>query len=530
MTDEVVFHPPRLRRRRAFLWRLSPGGVIVIAAVLAAGGLLVVVSRGWGSELAPGLLLAGVLVLALLLYVLLWIPTDPDSVSVLRAMADWVRSGRSRRRRWGSWTPTAALPVPRAVGEIAVLGVAQRDGDAEQAIVRHSPIDDTARATRRRLPRAVFTTTLEIGGRGDGQRHPSDLAEDAARLEMLLSRIAQTHMPIDEVQVTVRAMPGLPRGYREQLLGSVSPQLSGSLLGDNTEDLADIAATVSDQYRTFVTMAMPTTQLRRAMGPTVRATRELLAAEAHTQAGRVAQLFTAAGFDVVGGLGPRRLGALMRHLYAPSWGVDDLTDIGSALDGFQPHDTVEDALAVVDSTHDVTWYHATAQVPATMWPASITGTQWMRGFVTDMVPDEEPSVVRAVTTSYRLVTPAEARRRTQSEILADATSSIAESHRITDGAADQQASSGFNRMQELADGAAGALVSTRVLVTSPSLDGLWHARQQVDEAAASMAVDWLRWADDRPADAMVWSLPLCRGIVRRPPATSRMAEMLDGAQ
>src|SRR5699024_7973170 len=99
--------------------------------------------------------------------------------------------------------------------------------------------------------RAVFTTTIEVSGRGDGHRRPADLLEDAARLEMFLSRIAQTHMPIDEVQVTVRAMPGLPRGYRDQLLGSIAPGLAGTMLAENTENLVDTAGAVSDQYRTF---------------------------------------------------------------------------------------------------------------------------------------------------------------------------------------------------------------------------------------------------------------------------------------
>src|SRR5699024_10201794 len=218
----------------------------------------------------------------------------------------------------------------------------------------------------------------------------------------------------------VRAMPGLPRGYRDQLLGSIAPGLAGTMLAENTENLVDTAGAVSDQYRTFITLAMPRADVRRAMGPTASPTRESLALEAHTHAGRAAQLLTAAGFDVVGGLRPRRLGALIRHLYAPSWSAGDLRGIGSAVDGFQPYQTVDDAVAVLDETHDVTWYHASAKVPATMWPASITGSQWMQRLVTGLAPDDKPSVVRAVTTSYRLTTPAQARRQTQQEILADA--------------------------------------------------------------------------------------------------------------
>ncbi|OYN89545.1 hypothetical protein CGZ91_11740 [Parenemella sanctibonifatiensis] len=512
----MEFAIDRARIRPAFLFRLSKLGLAVMVVVLVAAFVVVALVQGRGT-LVQFFVVLGLFVLAAGLYFVLRIPKDPE----VRSVAESIAAGRyraiARHRGWGSWSPSTDLPVPRAVGEIHVMGVSKVVGDPEHAVVRHTPVEDPART--------VWTTTLEIGGRGDGRRHTRELVNDAVQLEGLLSRMAQNHLAVDELQVTVRAMPGLPPRYREQLAQARGGRPE-SVISANTDDLVNVASAVTDSYRTYVTLGMPETRVRAMIGRSEKITRERIADEVHTQAGRVAQFLTSAGYTVQGGLGPRRWGALVRHLQAPSWSLDDLSGIGAAIDGFQPYTQVEDAVAVFDQTHDVTWCHATASVSASMWPATIKGSRWMEGLVTNMVPDEEPSVIRAITTTMRLLTPAQARRDAQADILFAATQSLAERHKITDGSAERQTGAGVARLVDLLEGAAGVKVTTRIMISAPSEDGLWHARNQADEAASAAGIDRLDWADERPGDAMVWTLPLCRGIARRA-SSYKLAQLLE---
>lgn len=487
--------------RRTFLFRLSKPGVVALSVYTVIAILLLIFV--WRTFVGLGVMTGG----AVLLYVVLRVGQRADSRTVVERVVEAARKRMTRWRGWDAFEPSKHLPVPRPVGDVLAMGVSRAPGDPEQGVIRHSPTGWKG---------AYFTTTVEIAGRGDGLLTPETHARQADQVGMMLTKLAEEGIPVDELSIMLRAIPGLPEGYRDAIQENTSPSVVGSHLADNTAKLCDILGLISDNYRTFATISIPEDRLSAMVARNGPADREGLCQGVYSVLGRVVDLLDQAGFPVVAGLGPRRLGALIRHLYAPSWAIDDLTGIERTRDGFLPYPAPEsEALRVPDAQHDVLWHHATAHIPSDGWPAApIHSSRWMGPLVYDVYGDDEPSVIRTVTTSWRLVAREAARVQGQQNLLTDASEMAAEEGKVSVGQWDRQASASRLLLDDLLDNAAGVKPSVRVTCSSPSMPDLHAARDLVEASASTMNLDRLVWADGRQADAMLWSLPLGRGLAR----------------
>ena len=506
MSSEVVYRVGVTRTRRAFMFRLSKVGLTILSAAMLIALVVMVLSQS-------AILLAVFALTLTVLYLALRIPKDPLTEPLLERRMEKRRAKRAIKKGWDSFARSEDMPLPRAVGDLIVLGVAKGSDDPEQAIVRQSPLGHREGT--------FFTSTLEVAGRGDGVRTPLEDAVDAAGVEGLLTRLAEPGSRIDEISFMTRAMPGLQRGFREKMSAAIPERLRASLLAENKFELLDILSATADEYRSFVTISMSTESLIKALGRREIATRDRIAEEAHSQVGLVSRFLEDAGFTVVGGLGPRRLGALIRHLYMPSYAIDDLTGIDTTLDGFPDYPAPLDdvAFTVLDPTHDVAWQHSTGHIDETSWPMEIHESRWLQPLVTGLVTDDQPSVIRTVTTTYRLIPTAEAKLLTMDELLNDAIEVAGEAGKISDGSSSQQADGGRDRLVDFLTGSAGCRVSTRITISAPSIDGIDDAREQVSGVASKMGIEkGITWADHRQGEAFLLSLPLGRGIPRNPPS------------
>lgn len=498
------------RTRRGVLLSLDKTGLVVGAAYLV---LMLVAMAATGNVAVIVTMLLG----AGLLWLLLRIPVE-GGPAWLRSV-QFVGRAAGRRRGWTAFERTALTPVPRPVGPVLMMGSAREEGAAELAIVRHAPLPGLS----------WFTTTIEVEGGGDGVWSTHDQALRAGLVEDLLGRLAEGKGAVDEISFLQRAMPGLPRGYRSALMARIPERLQESVLAANLDDLLAMSEQSSDQYRTFVTITVDRDRLARTVERSGRLTRENLTAGVHEELARVVRLLQVHGFKVIRGLGPRRFGALLRHCYTPSRSMEDLTGIESAADGFVEYpDARRTALVVPDPDSDVTWHHATASVPPSAWPEAIESPRWTSPLVCSLFEEEEPSVIRTITTTYRLVPRDRARRQIISNVKLDRAQALNEEGKVNDGSNDISAGAGQDMLTDLRTGASGVQVSTRVTVSAPSKTGLEDARDTVDNAASRMGVEGgLRWADGRQAEAFVWSLPLGRGIRRLPtPAAVQLAGQL----
>lgn len=489
----------RRTRRHALLFGLGSRALVAMGVYLLVAIAITVVTGSLGVA-------ATMAVLGLVLYAAvrqpLSIERDPWGV---RLVGVW-RLRQATRTGVDGFRPSQSTPVPRPVGDILILGVSRTEDSPEQVVIRHSTNSKGV----------YFSATIEIEGRGDGLRPTSAARRDDAAFERALNTLAEDRSPIDELSLMTRAMPGLPDAYKDQVRAMRDPSLDGTMLGDNIEQRMANLDTVSDKYRMFATISMPEEALHRWAARRLGNTdRESMCQAAYTQLGQVAELLNTAGFRVVQGLGPRRFGALIRHLYLPSRSMDDLSGITSAHDGFPAYPRpLNDALQVPDWGRDVLWYHATGTIAPHGWPAERVTSRWMLPAVGQMFDASGPSAIRTVTTTYRLLSRRESQQEMANQILNTMTKVVRDQGRITTGEDQEQIELGQQVMHDLRHQSSGVRPSVRVTCSAPSALGIVEARGLVESSMSDMNVDAFRWHDGRQADAMVLSLPLGRGLPR----------------
>ncbi len=489
----------RRTRRHAVLFGLGGRALVVMGIYLLVA---IVVTASLSSLTVAGLAALVGLGLYAAVRQPLSIERDPWGV---RLVQTW-RLRQATRTGVDAFRPSQHTPVPRPVGDILILGVARTQDSPEQVLIRHST---SARGV-------YFSATIEIEGRGDGLRPTSAARRDDAALERALNTLAEDRSPIDELSLMTRAMPGLPDAYKERVRAMRDPSLDATMLGDNIEQRMANVGAVSDKYRMFATLSMPEEALHRWAARRLGATdRDAISQAAYSQLGLVAELLNTAGFRVVQGLGPRRFGALVRHLYMPSRSMDDLSGIAVAHDGFPSYPRpLYDALQVPDWRHDVLWYHATGTIAPSGWPAGRVTSRWMLPAVGQMFDVAGPSAIRTVTSTWRLLSRRESQREMADQILNTMTQVVRDQGRVTTGEDQEQVDLGHQVMSDLRHQSSGVLPSVRVTCSAPSALGIMEARGLVDSSMSDMNVDAFRWHDGRQADAMVLSLPLGRGLAR----------------
>ena len=409
---------------------------------------------------------------------------------------------RARRSLTGhdAYTPNEDTPFPRPVGDILILGVTASDDAPEQAVIRHSTTG---------MKSAYFTATVEIEGRGDGLRSLAATRREDNELERMLNRLAEARCPVDEISLMTRAQPGLPAAYKAKVRQMRAAGLEATMLGDNIEQRMTNLDRVSDSYRMFATIRIPEAAIYRWADEHRGATdRDTICHAIHHQVGEVADLLNGAGFQVVQGLGPRRLGALIRHLYIPSRGIDDLTGIKSARDGFVGYPRpLPEALQVPDWGRDVLWYHATGHIAAYGWPADRVSSRWMLPAVAQVFDTGFPSVIRTVTASWRLLNRRESQKQMADQLLNTLTRVARDEGKISTGEDQEQADAGHQVLYDLRHQSArgSSRRSGDLLRTVPprSAAGPWPGRLG-DGRPERRRVPW---CDGRQADAMVLSLP-----------------------
>ncbi|MDN5762491.1 MAG: hypothetical protein L0H41_09270 [Microlunatus sp.] len=167
-----------------------------------------------------------------------------------------------------------------------------------------------------------------------------------------------------------------------------------------------------------------------------------------------------------------------------------------------------------DWGRDVLWHHATGLIAPHGWPADRVSSRWLLPAVAQVFDAESPSVIRTITSSWRLLNRRESQQVMAHQML-NTLSQVARDHgKVTTGEDQEQADAGDQVLYDLRHQSTGVLPSVRVTCSAPSHPGLLQARDLVDSAMSDLNVDGFTWCDGRQADAMIVSLPLGPGLVR----------------
>ncbi len=483
-------------RNRGFVGAASTMRLIAFSILLVIGLVLLTLTKSpW--------VLAGEVVAALVVWWTLSRRTDTGDAWT-GTLSDELRWRWARRRGGDRFDPDgyATRALPLEVGPVRFMAVSPFEGGPELALVRHD-LD-------------YVTTVIEVIGGGEGIREIAQTNTFGARFGQFLSRLARPDLPVDQVDVATRVLPVHAAEYEEWIAARLRPDLSPELRTSMT-DLTQQAAWSGEAYRTLITVRMPYDGLvaktaRRGVeiGP------ESIAETAFEVTGEVSRAAARAGLKVRAGLGPKRLGALIRHLYVPSVPMDDLTGLEGARDGFVPYDAgcPRHRLGFEAFGPDgSTWWHATATIPRDGLPMGDVGVRWLECLVTDV----NPPVIRTVSSQFRLIPKHEARTRAAVALTADRAAIIKDENRgvVSTGEKEAQASVPQQVLVDLlhAD-AAGCEPALRVTVSAPTYQGLLTARETIDTAAQDGGVTKVSWHDTRHHQAHALTLPFAKGIAR----------------
>jgi hypothetical protein len=352
-----------------------------------------------------------------------------------------------------------------------------------------------------------LTATFEITGGGDGLLPTRDVNTAGYQFERLLGGLAGANLPVDQIDICTRVLPVHPDTYRAHMTGllaaGIPPRLRASM-----RQLAGYAAGHTEEYRSFATIRLPLPQLaRRIAEPTDL---DGLCAEAFGVLGDVVARVGRAGHPLRAVLGPRRLGALIRHLHDPDADIDLLDGVTGVADGWSQTRTPGRDWVRTDGTGRP-WYHAVASVPRDAWPLQPVTARWMEHLVTGI----HPATIRTVQTQWRLVPKVPARERARLALTYDTADRHGERRRgqVSTGVSEAAMSASRRVLDDLLTPVVGGVFpAVRIHLSAPTAQELAAARVRVTAAAEAAGVTRLRWHTHRHHQALLLALPLARGI------------------
>ncbi|MFJ2193087.1 hypothetical protein ACIOJE_34960 [Kitasatospora sp. NPDC087861] len=407
----------------------------------------------------------------------------------------------THRRPVPDFVPGEALPPE--VGEVRMLSYAPpARPNVPMAIVHHK---DHA---RRSWATGHLTATIEIKGGGDGLLPVRAVNTSGLLFERLLGGLASAEIPVDQLDIATRILPVHPDAYREHMRGLVVAGTPARLRRSMAE-LSTAAAGNTEEYRSFVTLRIPLAQL--AAGIAGPADLERVAEETFATLGEVVRRFDGAGYQLRHVLGPRRLGALIRHLHDPDVGIDTQEGIATVADGWGYTRWAHPQFVRIEgAARD--WYHAVGHIPRDAWPQHAVGARWMEHLVTRV----NPATIRTVVAQFRLVPKAQARDLARVGLTYDVADARTERRKgqVADGVTQAAMSASRRTLHDLLQPVvAGTYPSVRVMISAPDdPELLTAARRRVTTAAENGGVARIAWQDNRHHRALITALPMARGV------------------
>jgi len=284
---------------------------------------------------------------------------------------------------------------------------------------------------------------------------------------------------------------------------------------ESMSSLGDLVSDRSEGFSSYLVVRMPIDDLAaRCRADLGQISDEGLAETAFLVTGEVGLMFEEAGYQALpGGVPPRSLGALIRHLYLPSRSADDLTGIGQTLDGFPAFAQARDGRSLIsyDEQAQMTWHHAIGDVPTDGWPLDLVAGR----LLSQLILEAPPGLRRTVISQFRLLPQHVAVARARGALTSARASVIGQHKRgvVSTGVPEGREDAAQLVLTDVGRGQhAGVQPMVRMLVSAPSAEHLHRVRNSVQTLAAGTGFSKWRWRDGRHAQAMMTCLPLGRGI------------------
>lgn len=417
------------------------------------------------------------------------------------SLAERLRATLAYRLGWDAYDPEIESS-PCVLGRVSVLAPSATENSPELAVIDHRD-------------ERVFTTVLRIEGGGDGLHEIWEGNQRQSRFGQLLRTIANdNNLPVNQLDMLTHAVPATGREYRRHIEAELRSDLPEAV-AESMAALGDLVSERSEGYSSYVVLRLPVDDLAdRCRADLGEVSDEGLAETAFLVTGEVGLMLEEAGYPALpGGVPPRSLGALIRHLYLPSRSADDLEGVDRTLDGFPAFAQARDGRSVIsfDEQAGITWHHAIGDVPTDGWPLDLVPGR----LLSQLIVEAPPGLYRTVVSQFRLLPQHVAVGRARGALTSARAGVISQNKRgvVSTGVPESREDAASLVLSDVGRGQhAGVLPMVRMLVSAPSAPQLQRARNSVQTLAASTGFAKWRWRDGRHAQAMMTCLPLGRGI------------------
>ncbi len=404
------------------------------------------------------------------------------------SLAEKVRASLAWRFGWDAYDPEFE-GTPFALGRVSVLAPSATEDSPELAVIDHRD-------------ERVFTTVLRIEGGGDGLHEIWEGNQRQSRFGQLLRAIANDdNLPVNQLDMMTHAVPATGDEYRRHMAAELRPALPPPV-EESMLSLGDLVSDRSEGYSSYVVLRMPIDDLAtRCRADLGQISDEGLAETAFLVTGEVGLMLEEAGYQALpGGLPPRTLGALIRHLYLPSRSAHELSGIERTLDGFPAFAQARDGRSVIshDEVAQMTWHHAIGDVPTDGWPLDVV----LGRLLSQLILEAPPGLYRTVISQFRLVPQHIAVSRARGAATSARASVIGQNKRgvVSTGVPEGREDAAQLVLSDVGRGQhAGVLPMVRMLISAPSAAQLHRARNSVQTLAAGTGFAKWRWRDGRHA-------------------------------
>ena len=354
----------------------------------------------------------------------------------------------------------------------------------------------------------ALTAVLEIEGDGDGIREDTEHRRLEDAVVEVLQTLARGSVPVSQIDVITRVIPAQGAEHRawvEQRRGQDVPaavQESMSVLTDEAELLAET-------IRTFLVIRMPAP----ALGAAARDRSEVMdessvPAQALLTVAAVSKQLVSHGIVVRRALSSQEKAALIRSIWVPSHGADDLAGVDpdifwAAWPRFDP----EPHAVVATGAAGDRWWHAAGAVPRTGYPETAVYGRWLA-----------PAIFargifwRTIQVQYRLVSQREAKTVAHDQLDTSAARKIREDRKgqMASGESDDQMSVDQMILNDVAVGGQAGVVTAVRMVVCANNPQLWARFRDETERIfyQDLGVRDFIWDDHRHTVGVLAALPL----------------------
>lgn len=383
-------------------------------------------------------------------------------------------------------------------------------GRGEPGIAWHTPTGEDA----------YLSVAFSVDGQIRGIESDRFLDGAMVAFGALLARYGQRTSLPNRVQSLTRVVPVDSAFHEAWVWDQLDEENAVPSLVESYDEVVRLVAHAGLMQRHYFVIRWPltatflTAAARR--GPAQAGWRALMAAEISS----VRSHLVSAKLGQVDAISAAQLAAVLRHMQAPSWPIDQVADVDVDAPWLASSDELSATVTsgIGPSGQAEEWWHRTAVMPIESIETGARSSLWLAPLLSRM----PHAIVRTVSLQVEVVPASDARQAARTDVTTDLAD--LEAQREKGVLTSEELSAGLaaarSRLEDLRPGSGhhGAGWAGHVTISARSRAELVDATAKITEAASNAGISSLDWLDTQQAAASACTWPIARGM--RPVAHS----------